>query len=336
MEGRQLVLDTLEFRNPPRAPRQLWLLPWAQMHHGEAVRGIEADFPGDFGGVNGVERELPATQGDAYELGLYVDPWGARFENRQRGLIGEVKEPIIRGEDWEDWANAHIPLELLHIDRDEVNRQCAATDRFVIAGENPRPFEQLQFLRGTEAMMMDLAYKPSGFFAFLEKMHDFYCRWVEVWAQTDVDAIAFMDDWGSQRSLLIHPKTWVEIFKPLYRDYIDIAKRYGKKTFMHSDGYTLDIIPHMIDIGLDAINAQIFCIGLEQLRPYRGKITFWGEMDRQHLLCTGTPAEVRAAARQVKEILWADGGCIAQCEFGAGARPENVRAVYEGWDEAFR
>ena len=74
-----------------------------------------------------------------------------------------------------------------------------------------------------------------------------------------------MDDWGSQNSLLINPKTWVKIFKPLYKDYINIAKKHGKKTFMHSDGYTLEVIPHLIDVGLDAINTQIFCIGLEKL-----------------------------------------------------------------------
>ncbi len=60
-------------------------------------------------------------------------------------------------------------------------------------------------------------------------MHDFYCEWVEVWAQTDVDGIMLMDDWGSQNDLLINPKTWKEIFRPMYRDYIDIAKKVWQK-----------------------------------------------------------------------------------------------------------
>jgi uroporphyrinogen decarboxylase len=36
---------------------------------------------------------------------------------------------------------------------------------------------------------------------------------------------------------------------------------------------------------------------------------------------------------EVKDTLWAGGGCIAQCEFGAGARPDNVAAVYRAWDQ---
>lgn len=333
MTSRELVYRALEFKRPERVPRQLWWLPWARIHCKEGIEAIERDFPSDIATASGFERELPPTRGDPYEPGEYVDAWGAMFHNVQRGVIGEVKEPIITGEDWEDAGRAHIPWELLSIDTERINRQCAESGRFMLADECPRPFEQLQFLRGSENLYMDLAYRPPGMMAFLEKMHDFYCQWVEAWAKTDVDGIMMMDDWGSQRSLLISPKTWAEIFKPMYREYIDIAKKHNKKTFMHSDGYTLQIIPHLIDLGLDAFNTQIFCMGMDVLRQFRGKITFWGEVDRQHLLVDAAPVEVREAVRGVYEALWDNGGCIAQCEFGAGSKPENVRAVFEAWDE---
>ena len=180
---------------------------------------------------------------------------------------------------------------------------------------------------------MDLVDPPANFLKFLGKMHTFYCDHVEKWAKTDVDGIKMMDDWGSQRSLLINPKLWRELFKPMYKDYIDIAKRYGKKTFMHSDGYTLDIIPEMIELGLDAINTQIFCIGLDQLEQFKGKITFWGEIDRQNLLPYGSTQDIENAVKEVHERLWDNGGCIAQCEFGAGANPENVYTVFKTWNE---
>ena len=333
MTSREQVNRTLEFRSPNRVPRQLWTLPWAGIHCGEELRSIERDFPQDIVWADGHAPKSPAEEGDPYEIGESVDPWGAKFVNVQRGVIGEVKEPLVIGENWEDSGWVHIPHEQLAIDAGAVNAQCARTGAFVLASACPRPFEQLQFLRGTENLYLDLAYQSSGLMAFIEKMHDFYCRWVEAWAETDVDGIMMMDDWGSQKSLLINPKTWDGIFRPMYRDYIDIAKRHGKKTFMHSDGYTLEIIPRLIDLGLDALNTQIFCVGLEKLRQFRGKITFWGEIDRQYLLAQATPAEVAEAVRLVYDQLWAGGGCIAQCEFGAGAKPENVRAVFRAWNE---
>jgi hypothetical protein len=119
----------------------------------------------------------------------------------------------------------------------------------------------------------------------------------------------------------------------MYKDYIDIAHGAGKKMFMHSDGHTLSIYPHLVELGLDAFNSQIWCMGIDNLRPFAGKITFWGEMDRQHKLPEATPGQIDAAVREWHAKLWKDGGCIAQCEFGAGAKPENVRQVFATWQE---
>ena len=47
----------------------------------------------------------------------------------------------------------------------------------------------------------------------------------------------------------------------------------------------------------------------------------------------GTEQETRAAVRRVAEALYEGrGGVIAQCEFSAGSKPANVRAVFEEWD----
>jgi hypothetical protein len=73
-------------------------------------------------------------------------------------------------------------------------------------------------------------------------------------------------------------------------------------------------------------------MGVENLTEYAGKITFWGEIDRQHLLPSGSRQDIAGAVVSVKDALWRNGGCIAQCEFGAGARPENVRQVYQTWE----
>lgn len=179
---------------------------------------------------------------------------------------------------------------------------------------------------------MDLMDPPKEMLEFMERMHDYYCRLLTKWAQTDVDALMYMDDWGSQQSLLISPELWKKFFKPMYRDYIDIAHKHGKKMFMHSDGYILAIIPELIDMGLDAVNSQIFCMGVENLAQFKGKITFWGEIDRQHLIPHGTPEQIEQAVHSVYDTLWDNGGCIAQCEFGPGANPDNVRKIFDTWN----
>ena len=334
MTPRELVKATLEFRNTAgRVPRQLWTLPCAIRDYPQTMEQLRRAYPDDIVTAPAVLSQNTPVQGDPYAVGVSIDDWGCTFVNIQEGHIGEVKDLLVREWDWSDAERrVHIPEELLSFDPEAVNTFCRSTDQFVMAGECPRPFEQLQFIRTTEELYMDLLDPPPAMLAFLDRMHDFYCRWVEKWAQTDVDGIMMMDDWGAQSNLLIPPELWVKYFKPLYRDYIEIAKRYGKKTFMHSDGHTLAIYPHLIELGLDALNSQIFCMGLENLQAFRGEITFWGEIDRQHLLPFETPAEIDRAVREVYERLWDNGGCIAQCEFGPGAKPENVLQVFRSWE----
>ena len=329
--SREIVQQTLAFAGPPRAPRDLWVLPIAAEQHPAALAELARDFPTDFTAVSGHERMTAPTAGNPHAVGRFTDEWGCTFENIQRGVIGEVKDPLVR--EWAtDRGRIHVPREWLTLDRDAVNRDCAATDRYTFAAACPRPFEQLQFIRGSEDLYLDLLDPPAELPGFMREMHAFYCELLEAWARTDVDALRFMDDWGSQRALLIAPALWRALFKPMYRDYAQIAHAHGKRLFMHSDGHIAAIYPDLVEIGIDAVNSQLFCMGVSTLAPYAGRITFWGEIDRQHLLSHGTPDEVARAVCDVHHHLWRNGGCIGQCEFGAAARPENVRHVYATWN----
>ena len=331
--ARERVNSTLAYCNTGRVPRQLWALPWADIFEKDKLAAIRSAYSDDIVTAPVTYSNLPRTIGDPHEPGRYTDEWGCVFTGIQRGVIGEVKEPRIVTDDWSDAGYVRFPEEVLTFDVPKVNAFCRNTDRFVLQAGCVTLFERMQYIRGTAELFMDIAYQNKGMLGFLEKLHAFNCRVLEAWGNTDVDALAVNDDWGSQISLLIDPKVWVRLFKPLYADYCAIAHKHGKKLFMHSDGNTLAILPHLIEIGVDAANLQIFCIGLDNLRPYKGKITFWGEIDRQWILPGGTAEQVRSAVELVFQTLWSDGGCIAQCEFGAGANPENVETVFRTWDD---
>ena len=247
-------------------------------------------------------------------------------------MIGEVKEPLLK--DYAEVEQLRLPEELLSVDLQQVNAFCRSTDRFVLAGVCPCPFERIQYLRTSANLYIDLMENRAGVTALLNKVHQFNLKVYERWVESEVDAITWNDDWGAQRALLISPKLWRQLFKPIYKDYVDLAHRHGKYAFMHSDGYIADIIPDLIEIGVDALNSQLFCMNIEELgQRYAGKLTFWGEIDRQRLLAFANPAEVAAAVQRVRQALYRNGGVIAQCEFGAGARPENVAQVFQSWNE---
>ncbi len=329
---RELVKQAISFEGPERLPRQIWLLPWASNKYPDEVESIERDFPSDIVTIPIFCSEPVPGQGNAHTVGTFVDAWGCEFENLQDGIIGEVKRPQIG--DWASTNHVRFPRERLSIEVDQIAEYCGNTDRYVIAGTCPRPFERLQFLRGTENLYLDLGRPSSAFRGFLARLHEFYVEELRLWAQTKVDALMFMDDWGSQQALLISPQLWRELFKPLYAEYVAIAHEHGKHAFMHSDGYIADIMPDLIEIGVDVLNSQVFCMDVEDLgKRFGGEVCFWGEMDRQHLLPRGTTEEVATAAKTLVNAFHRNGGFIAMCEFGPGARPDNVRAFFTACSE---
>src|SRR5665811_2248201 len=92
----------------------------------------------------------------------------------------------------------------------------------------------------------------------------------------------------------------------------------GKFAFFHTDGDTDEIFGDFVDVGIDAINSQLFTMNIEEIgKKYKGRITFWGEIDRQYILPFGTLEEVENAVKRVKSALSSEkGGIIAQCEWG--------------------
>ncbi len=331
MNSRELVLNTLEFKHSGRVPRQLWSLPIAKMNFPEEMKALCEKYPPDIDGVPGFCAETAKQTGDPHRIGSYTDKWGCVFENINAGVHGEVKNPIVK--DWSDTSKVIFPREDLTINIEKINQYCSESDKFLLSGCVPRPFERLQFIRGTEELFIDIALEDKGMLDFAQKLHEYFLEELNLWAKTDVDGMFFMDDWGSQKSLLIAPKQWRKIFKPFYKDYADLAHANGKKIFMHSDGYILDIYPDLIEIGIDAVNSQIFCMGIDNLAQFKGQITFWGEIDRQHLLIEGSLDDIADAVKEVYAKLYDNGGVFAQCEFGPGATPDRIDTVFKTWNE---
>ncbi len=328
---------------PPTAPRvNCGRCPASTCFAVKRWRALLARYPSDFASpavTHGTGPDIKygtgyRTRGTPSVVGTYVDEWGCPFTVAEPGVIGEVKAAPLA--DWAALEHLRPPDEILELaDFSQVNAGCAATDRYVKAGTTVRPFERMQFLRGSEALYMDLAWGAAEVVRLRDLVHEFFLREIEAWTRTDVDAISLMDDWGAQHRLLISPKMWREIFRPLYVDYVQLIHGAGKRVFFHSDGHILDIIPDLIEIGVDALNSQLFCMDIEEIgRRFRGRITFWGEIDRQWVLPFGTQADVAAAVARVRAALDdGRGGVIAQCEWGNDVAAENVAAVFAAWEQ---
>lgn len=324
----------MDFESPERVPRFVSALPGVVEGRSAEYQDLLARYPSDAVFAAPSYRPSKRTKGSPHSGEPFVDEWGSVWGAEQAGMIGEVKQPVLA--DWDDLKTLEAPLEMLDgADVEAANRVCAETSQYPIAAGMIRPFERMQFIRGPENLYVDLALGEPGVLKLRDLVHTFHLRDLEWMLRIDADAVFFMDDWGSQQSLLISPAQWREIFKPLYREYCERIHAAGKKVFMHSDGHIEAIYPDLIEIGVDALNSQLFVMDIERLgRDYGGRITFWGEIDRQHLLPFGEPEAVAEAVRRVRRALDSGrGGVVAQCEWGLRDPLENIEAVYRTWTE---
>jgi len=335
MTSRDRVRAALTFATPDRAPRDIWALPGVQVRQKEPFEALCRKYPMDIGGApSGCSSAKKNAPDSPDGIGTYTDDWGSVWHVAEFGVVGEVKGPVLG--DWSRLASYKLPWHLIHgRDRAAADRACEKSDRFMLSECTVRPFERLQFLCGTEKVFLDLAYGTAELRTLLAMVHDFFLKDIEWWCKTAVDGVTLMDDWGTNKALLISPAVWRELFKPLYRDYCRLIHAAGKFAFFHTDGHTAAVYGDLIEVGMDAINSQLFCMDIEALaRQYKGKVTFWGELDRQHILPFGTPEDVRQAVLRVRRALDdGRGGVIAQCEWGKHNPAANIEALYQAWLE---
>jgi hypothetical protein len=332
MTSRDRVILSLNHQPVDRIPRDLWISPELLAHGSDEVEEMRFRYPADIIRPQFRYPRGERTQGRRREVGEYTDAWGCTWRIPRRGIVGELLHPPLT--EWSAWDSYRPPVETLErADLSEVNRSCAAAPQFVLFWSQTSPFERLQALRGPEAALADLGQGTQKLRQLLEMIHEFNCREMQLWAASDVDGVVFMDDWGSETGLLVSPELWREWFKPLYGQYCDILHARDKYVFFHSDGNITDIFGDLVQLGVDAINSQLFSMDLERLAAeYRGQVTFWGEIDRLHLLPQKGPNDIRAAVRRVQRALdYGRGGLIAQCEWGPGVSFHNISAVFEQW-----
>lgn len=159
--------------------------------------------------------------------------------------------------------------------------------------------------------------------AFVEEMTanlaDYCCRELSLLKGQGIDAVRIGDDWGFQDALMIQPSAWRRIFKKHYRRVFQAAHDAGLVTMMHSCGKVEDIIPDLIEVGLDVLHPlQPEANDVGRCRRDYGKdITFWGALGSQSTIPRGTADDVRREVR-ARLTLFHHGGYILA---PAGAAP---------------
>ncbi|MGC8863654.1 MAG: uroporphyrinogen decarboxylase family protein, partial [Armatimonadota bacterium] len=128
---------------------------------------------------------------------------------------------------------------------------------------------------------------------------------------------------------------WREFIKPRIKRVYERAKSAGRFVMQHSCGDIYELLPDLIEIGLDVYQTfqpEIYDVKTVK-REFGRDLTFWGGISTQAVLPWVTPDEVKRVAREMIAAVGAGGGYIAAPTHAipGDVPPENIVALVEAF-----
>ncbi len=278
--------------------------------------------------------------------GTTIDPWGVTWKQ------------VFYSDDAYYWEAVGHPLAdatIADIDRypwpdpldpgftagvaGEARALYENTPYAIMADGGFKSFWELAFImRGFERILIDVAENPEFIRALMSKLLEINIagtgRFLEA-AGRYIQVFRTADDLAAQRGLLMSPATFRRLLKPVYKSYFDFVKsKTEAKIFYHSCGNITGLLDDLIEIGVDALNpVQVSAMGDTAALKARfgGRVTFWGGIDTQRVLPSGSVADVEAEVRRRIIDLGPGGGFVVASvhNIQPDVPPENIVAMAE-------
>lgn len=240
----------------------------------------------------------------------YIDAHGTEWQAGE--LLHMIRAPLqspslkaYEFPDYEEPFNASVAplLEQAKAARDE---------QYIVFGYGFGIFERAWMLRGFENFFMDMVEHPSFAEELLDAVLEKQLQLMDKLATMPIDGIIISDDFGDQRGVIIGPERWKRFIKPRLAKLYERAHDGGKMTLQHTCGNVMEIIPDLIDAGLDCLQ----CLQPEAMevyeikRKYGDRLRLWGGVGTQQLLPRGKPAQICSEVHHLARELGKGGGYV--------------------------
>jgi len=253
----------------------------------------------------------------------YIDSWGSGAMEIAPDDWFPGVHPLLNAttveevETYTGWPDMTDPSRVAHVA--EIARNLARENEYAILATPWLlfPFERAYAMQGLENFLLNMALHPDFAVALLKKNAE-QCKTLMAaflgQLGGNVDIIKIGDDLGTQVSLMISPKMYRKMLKPIHADFISFIKeRTNAKIFFHTDGDVEPLIEDFIEIGVDILNPIQTSAGrmadLAALKSkYGDRIVFCGAIDTHRILPFGTPQDVRQEVKRVIKALGPGGG----------------------------
>lgn len=287
------------------------------------------------------------------EYDCYEDQWGITWRMPvDDGIYFDMwKHPLANAETVADlkrhpWPDPLIPQRFATL-KERADRFVSQENKAYVLGRHAAGILEISlWVRGFENFFVDMAANPDMAHSLLDIITELKMQYWEKALETvgeNVLIVSEADDIATQRGPLVSMEMYREFIAPRHRRLFEHIRAKAKARvyiFYHSCGAIKDLIPQLIDEGVDILNpVQVSAEGMDtrELKRLHGRqITFWGGgVDTQHVLPHGTREQVRDEVRRRIEDLAPGGGFVFTTVHNVqrDVPPENYMAMWEALRE---
>ena len=282
-------------------------------------------------------REIPEEESFYDEYGLRWKKASYYYDVVERPL---AKVETLASLEKYPWPDPYDPGRAAGIR--ETARQLYENSPFLVVADIMclGPFEGACFLRGYDNFAVDLKLNPALAQAILEKITDMS---IGLWdaflthVGDYVHVVAQGDDLGTQRGTFMSPEMYRKFVKPCHQRMYDfIRSKTNAKIFLHSCGSVYDVLPDLIDVGVQILNPiqrSAAKMDIVQLKQQFGKdLCLWGGgIDVQQMLPYASLQEIEDDIKRTLEIVCPGGGYVfvPSHNIQADVTPDRIHKVYE-------
>lgn len=135
---------------------------------------------------------------------------------------------------------------------------------------------------GIENCWLNLGQSPELMMAWFDRYADWLCGLVDNCIETGVDMFTLSDDWGSNNTMLFSPRMWRRMIRPYAERVVRHANSRGKPVMLHSDGYIMQILDDIVEMGFALVHPMQESSGMDPQvikDRYGDKFVIYGALD---------------------------------------------------------
>jgi uroporphyrinogen decarboxylase len=263
---------------------------------------------------------------------IWKDEFGVYFDRTIDKDVGNVCNALINTDNIDDFEFPNADDARRYDFFDNIIN--ANPDGFFVANIGFSLFERAWSLMGDmSALLMAMMENKDFVNKLLDKILEFNLKVIENSCSHNIDVFRFGDDWGTQNGLITGPALWREFIKPRIKKMYGLVKSKGKFVMIHSCGNIAEILPDLIECGLDVFNPfqpEVMDVyGVK--KQYGDRLSFYGGISIQQLLPFGTVSQVKDEVKKLLDVLGKGGGYFASPSHDVppDCKPENIAAMIE-------